>query len=152
MSGGSPRTNSAMRLEVESCVTEMDLWLALNFATRLSKYGMTSGFVSSSTMLVHPPADEHPATRPGAASAALPSPTAFIIARRVSGIAPALVTGSGASWRLPDRTSLCPRMPGSLRRERPSIQTNWAQLGEIERSTTSERSVYDLSRGELCWR
>src|ERR1700689_3685690 len=85
MSGGSPRTNSAMRLEVESCVTETDFWLALNFAHRLSKYGTTSGFVSSSTMAVRPPEEEeHPATRPGPAIAAAPSPRAFIIERRSS--------------------------------------------------------------------
>src|ERR1700678_1243706 len=86
MSGGLPRTNSAMRLEVESCVTETDFWLALNFAHRLSKYGTTSGFVSSSTMAVRPPeeGEEHPATRPGTASPAAPSPTAFIIDRRLS--------------------------------------------------------------------
>src|SRR5579863_873001 len=85
MSGGSPRTNSAIRLEVGSCVTEIDFWLALNFAHRLVKYGTTSGFVSSSTMDVRPPEEEeHPATRPGTASAAAPSPTAFIIDRRLS--------------------------------------------------------------------
>src|SRR5579859_6848414 len=83
MSGGLPRTNSAMRLELESCVTEMDFWLALNFATRLLKYGMTSGFVSSSTMLVRPPEEEHPTTRPGTASVAVPSPTVFIMVRRL---------------------------------------------------------------------
>src|SRR5271170_6984253 len=85
MAGGSPRTNSAMRLEIESWVTTTCDWLALNFATRLSKYGTTSGFVSSNTILVAPPdEEEHPATRPGTASAAVPSPTAFIIDRRLS--------------------------------------------------------------------
>src|ERR1700685_1683814 len=90
MSGGSPRTNSAIRFEVESCVTETDFWLALNFAHRLSKYGTTSGLVSSSTMAVRPPEeeDEHPATRPGGASAAAPSPAVFSIVRRF--IRPAL--------------------------------------------------------------
>src|ERR1700722_20264148 len=116
MSGGSPRTNSAMRLEVESCVTEMDFWLALNFATRLSKYGMTSGFVSSRTMLVRPPEEEHPETRPGPATAVvLPSHCACIIDRRLSaGPRPAVPEGSGSPgppdaaqaavrWVWPDR-------------------------------------------------
>src|ERR1700719_4744964 len=84
MSGGSPRTNSAMRLEVESWLTTTCDWLALNFATRLSKYGTTSGLVSSNTILVAPPDEEHPATRPGPAIAAAPNPSAFIIDRRLS--------------------------------------------------------------------
>src|SRR5579859_1321259 len=78
-----------MRLEVESWVTETDFWLALNFATRLSKYGMTSGFVSSRTMLVRPLEEEHPATRTGPATAAAPpSPSAFIIDLRVRRVRP----------------------------------------------------------------
>src|ERR1700732_2585809 len=116
MSGGSPRTNSAMRLEGESCVTEMDFWLALNFATRLSKYGMTSGFVSSRTMLVRPPEEEHPETRPGPATAAAPpSPSAFLLHRGLgAGPRPAVPEGSGSPgppdaaqaavrWVWPDR-------------------------------------------------
>jgi hypothetical protein len=87
MAGGLPRTNSAIRLEVKSCVTTTCDWLALNFATRLLKYGTTSGLVSSNTILVADPPDpdeENPATRLGAAIAAAPSPTAFIIDRRLS--------------------------------------------------------------------
>ena len=54
MAGGLPRTNSAIRLEVKSWVTTTFDWLALNFATRLLKYGTTSGLVSSNTILVAP--------------------------------------------------------------------------------------------------
>src|SRR5690349_2840872 len=85
MAGGLPRTNSAMRLEVKSWVTTTCDWLALNFATRLLKYGTTSGLVSSNTILVAPPEEEeHPATRPGPAIAAAPSPMAFISDLRLS--------------------------------------------------------------------
>ena len=57
----------------------------VELATRLLKYGTTSGFVSSNMILVAPPdEDEHPATRLGTAIAAAPSPTAFIIDRRLS--------------------------------------------------------------------
>src|SRR2546430_11722584 len=85
MAGGLPRTNSAIRLEVKSWVTTTFDWLALNLATRLLKYGTTSGFVSSNTILVAPPdEDEHPATRPGTAIPAAPSPSALIIDRRVN--------------------------------------------------------------------
>src|SRR6516225_8488228 len=84
MAGGLPRTNAAMRLVVKSWVTATCDCIALNFATRLLKYGTTSGLVSSNTMLVvAPPDEEHPATRPGPATAAAPSPTAFSIDRRV---------------------------------------------------------------------
>src|ERR1700691_1019622 len=93
MAGGLPRTNSAMRLEVKSCVTETDDCIALNFATRLLKYGTTSGLVSSNTMLVRPPDEEHPATRPGTASAAVPSPSVFIIVRRSIAPVPAAPAG-----------------------------------------------------------
>jgi hypothetical protein len=69
---------------VESWLTTTCDWLALNFATRLSKYGTTSGLVSSSTILVAPPdAEEHPAIRPGTASAAVPRPIVFIMVRRL---------------------------------------------------------------------
>src|SRR6185437_10582805 len=85
MAGGLPRTNSAIRLEVKSWVTTTFDWLALNLATRLLKYGTTSGFVSSNTILVAPPdEDEHPATSPGTAIPAAPSPRALIIDRRLS--------------------------------------------------------------------
>ena len=85
MAGGLPRTNSAIRLEVKSWVTTTFDWLALNLATRLLKYGTTSGLVSSNTILVAPPdEDEHPATSPGTAIPAAPSPSAFIIDRRLS--------------------------------------------------------------------
>src|SRR4029077_14729371 len=85
MAGGFPRTNSAIRLEVKSWVTTTFDWLALNLATRLLKYGKTSGFVSSNTILVAPPdEDEHPATSPGTAIPAAPSPSALIIDRRLS--------------------------------------------------------------------
>src|SRR5215470_13993665 len=87
MAGGLPRTNAAMRFVVKSWVTDTVDCDPLNFATRLLKYGMTSGLVSSNTMLVvapPPPDEEHPATSPGTAIAAAPSPTAFIIDRRFS--------------------------------------------------------------------
>src|SRR6516165_9944865 len=87
MAGGLPRTNAAMRFVVKSWVTDTCDCDPLNFATRLLKYGMTSGLVSSNTMLVvalPPPDEEHPAARPGTATAAAPSPTAFIIDRRFS--------------------------------------------------------------------
>src|SRR5579862_9600635 len=119
MAGGFPRTNSAMRLDVKSCVTTMFGCVALNFATRLLKYGTTSGLVSSKTILVAPPPDEeHPATRPGPASAAAPNPIAFIIERRLStGPPPEASGGSGTRgppaaagapvrWFRPDRRSL----------------------------------------------
>src|SRR5207302_8678381 len=80
MAGGLPRTNSAIRLEVKSWVTTTFVWLALNLATRLLKYGTTSGFVSSNTILVAPPDEvEHPATRPGTAITAAASPSAMSI-------------------------------------------------------------------------
>jgi hypothetical protein len=106
MSGGLPRTNSAMRLEAESCVTEMDFWLALNFATRLSKYGMTSGFVSSRRMAVRPPEaeEEHPAARPGTASAAAPAPSVLIIVRRL------IAAGADAPAPRAGRSCLTDRM------------------------------------------
>src|SRR5580704_10179961 len=86
MAGGLPRTNAAMRFVVKSWVTATCCCDALNFATRLLKYGMTSGLVSSNTILVVDPPDEeeHPATRPGPAIAAAPRPSAFIIDRRLS--------------------------------------------------------------------
>src|SRR5215467_4497381 len=85
MAGGLPRTNAAMRFVVKSWVTATVDCFALNFATRLLKYGTTSGLVSSNTMLVvAPPDEEHPATRPGTANAAAPRPAAFIIDRRLS--------------------------------------------------------------------
>src|SRR6516164_4661944 len=87
MAGGLPRTNAAMRLVVKSWVTATVDCAVLNFATRVLKYGTTSGLVSSNTMLVvapPPPDEEHPATRPGTATAAAPRPTAFIIDRRFS--------------------------------------------------------------------
>src|SRR5689334_8950627 len=113
MAGGLPRTNSAMRLEVKSWVTTTRDWLALNFATRLLKYGTTSGLVSSNTILVAPPdEEEHPATRPGPAIATAPRPTAFIIARRSStGPPPATpgtpeALGAAVRWLRPERRSL----------------------------------------------
>src|ERR1700759_54608 len=85
MAGGLPRTNSAIRLEVKSWLTTTFDWLALNMATRVLKDGKTSGFVSSNTILVAPPdEDEHPATSPGTAIPAAPSPSAFITDRRSS--------------------------------------------------------------------
>src|SRR6516164_333427 len=85
MAGGLPRTNAAMRFVVKSWVTATVDCIPLNFATRLLKYGTTSGLVSSNTMLVvDPPDEEHPATRPGTAIAAAPRPAAFIIDRRLS--------------------------------------------------------------------
>ena len=98
MAGGLPRTNSAMRFEVKSWLTTTCDWLALNFATRLLKYGTTSGLVSSNTMLVREPPEEHPAIKPGAARAAVPSPSAFIAVRRPS-TGPAV----GVTGRIPVR-------------------------------------------------
>src|SRR5690242_704420 len=113
MAGGLPRTNAAMRLVVKSWVTATVDCDALNFATRLLKYGTTSGLVSSNTMLVvDPPDEEHPAARPGTATAAAPSPTAFIIDRRLStGPSPsppgaAETFGAPAQLFRPDRRSL----------------------------------------------
>src|SRR6478672_6793463 len=113
MAGGLPRTNSAIRLEVKSWLTSTFDWLALNLATRLLKYGTTSGFVSSNTILVAPPdEDEHPATSPGTAIPAAPSPSAFIIDRRLStgpppGASGAVeVTGATVRWFRPDRGPL----------------------------------------------
>ena len=84
---------------MKSWLTTTCDWLALNFATRVSKYGTTSGLVSSNTILVAPPdEEEHPATRPGTASAAVPSPTVFIIVRRLS-TGPAV----GVTGRIPVR-------------------------------------------------
>src|SRR5579864_8983453 len=110
MAGGFPRTNSAMRLDVKSWVTTICGCVALNFATRLLKYGTTSGLVSSKTILVTPPPDdspdeEHPATSPGPASAAAPKPSAFIIERRLSTGPPGAV-GAAVRWFRPDRISL----------------------------------------------
>src|SRR5215472_386058 len=109
MAGGLPRTNSAIRLEVKSWVTTTFGCVALNFATRLLKYGTTSGLVSSNTIRVAPPEEEHPATRPGPASAAAPSPSAFISDLRLStgpGPADCLSCGTGFSLRPSDRPSL----------------------------------------------
>src|SRR5580704_11263713 len=116
MSGGSPRTNSAMRLEMESWFTTTCDWLALNFAARLLKYGTTSGLVSSNTILVAPPEEEeeHPAARPGTASAAAPSPTAFIIDRRLS-TGPFRSDRRSLSCRTRDSPIPGPPLPGSQR-------------------------------------
>src|SRR5579864_3421124 len=117
MAGGLPRTNSAMRLDVKSWVTTTCDWLALNFATRLLKYGTTSGLVSSNTILVAPPDEEQPATRPGAAIAAAPSPAAFIIDRRLS-TGPS-IERAAVRWFRPGRGGLscCTRtLPRSLGR------------------------------------
>ena len=106
-----------MRLEVKSWLTTTCDWLALNFATRLLKYGTTSGLVSSNTILVAPPdEEEHPATRPGTASAAVPSPTVFIIVRRLMPEAgfPATLWVAVCSG-LPDRVLLTRRMPTPFR-------------------------------------
>src|SRR5580704_5651704 len=124
MAGGLPRTNSAIRLEVKSWVTVTEFWLALNLATRLLKYGTTSGFVSSKTMRVRPPEEEHPAARPGTASAAAPRPTVFIIVRRLmpaEASVPAALRAA-VSLGLPDRALLTRRMPTPFDRERPSNQ------------------------------
>src|SRR5580698_2829876 len=126
MAGGLPRTNSAIRLEVKSCVTETDDCIPLNFATRLLKYGTTSGLVSSNTMLVRPPDEEHPATRPGTASAAVPSPSVLIIVRRsippVAAVAPPRPAAEDpwATVRsaLPDRLSLFRHMAAPSGRRR----------------------------------
>src|SRR5690348_13088414 len=115
MAGGLPRTNAAMRLVVKSWVTDTVDCDALYFATRLLKYGTTSGLVSSNTMLVvapPPPDEEHPAARPGTATAAAPRPTAFIIDRRLSTgpspSPPGAAEAFGAPVQLfrPDRRSL----------------------------------------------
>src|ERR1700733_13251967 len=105
MAGGSPRTKSAIRPEGKAGVTGADACIPLSFATRLLKYGTTSGLVSSNTMLVRPPDEEHPATRPGPASAAVPSPSVLIIVRR--SIPRAAEGGPWATvrWALPDRMS-----------------------------------------------
>src|SRR5579864_6049717 len=97
MAGVFPRTNSAMRLEVKSWVTTMSGWAALNFATRLLKYGTTSGLVSSNTILVTPPEEEQPVARLAPASPAAPSPSAFIIDRRLSTGPPPLSGHTGHS-------------------------------------------------------
>jgi hypothetical protein len=104
-----------MRLVVKSWVTATVDCDALNFATRLLKYGTTSGFVSSKMIPVVPPdEEEHPAARPGTASAAAPSPAVFIIVRRLimalacAGGVPVTVPCVGTGRCPPDR-ALFPR-------------------------------------------
>src|SRR5690242_16908269 len=115
MAGGLPRTNAAMRFVVKSWVTATVDCDALNFATRLLKYGTTSGFVSSKMIPVVPPDEEHPAARPGTASAAAPSPAVFIIVRRLimalacAGGVPVTVPCVGTGRCPPDR-ALFPRL------------------------------------------
>jgi hypothetical protein len=69
MSGGLPRTKEAMRLVVESCVTWTPVFILLNFATKSSKYGMTSGFVSSNRIEL---LDPHALVRKGTVVAIAP--------------------------------------------------------------------------------
>src|SRR5580700_1821250 len=163
MAGGLPRTNSAMRLEVKSWVTTTCDWLALNFATRLLKYGTTSGLVSSNTILVLAPAEdeEHPATRPGAAIAAAPSPTAFIIDRRLSTgpsrrpprpprapegsgtPEPPEALGAAVRWFRPDRRSLSCRTRDSPIPGPPQSGRQRADVRPGDGGTGSARFVSD---------
>ena len=81
----------------------------------------------SNTILVAPPdEEEHPATKPGTASAAVPSPTVFIIVRRLIPEAgfPATLWVA-VCFGLPDRVLLTRRMPPPFEQGRPSSQARW---------------------------
>src|ERR1700689_4744861 len=155
MAGGLPRTNSAIRLEVKSCVTETDDCIPLNFETRLLKYGTTSGLVSSNTMLVRPPDEEHPATRPGTASAAVPSPSVFIIVRRSIAPVPAVPPvpparpAAGDPWvtvrrTLPDRLSLFRHMAAPSGRRRRLAALPGRQERSRNQVSKADGTIYHM--------